>query len=375
MNKLNITYVFGSGRKDKLLHKNYKAKEFFYGVDHFINKGNHVEIIEMSQEQAEVTGLKKILRIIDKIMRKISNLPFYFTEILSVQNYKKLTKTEKLIITNDRLALSILPFLLLVKSYKKIEIYVIVMGLFSKKRDAFINKTIQNFLIKILLKISNNLIFLGKGEIRFAENTFPKYSKKFKFLPFSIDTNFWEQQDIDVTLNKKILFIGNDGNRDYDLFLKIAEAYPEIPFTCITNNINKSQVPKNCRLISGNWNESLLTDDEIRNYYAESRIVIIPLKETFQPSGQSVSLQSMSSGVPVIISKTEGFWDTELFLNKKNIVFVDDNSLEGWKKTIDNIYEDNETLNYISVNAKTRVSRYLNLDAFNTTLEKILNIM
>ena len=64
----------------------------------------------MSQEQAEVTGLKKILRIIDKIMRKISNLPFYFTEILSVQNYKKLTKTEKLIITNDRLALSILPF-------------------------------------------------------------------------------------------------------------------------------------------------------------------------------------------------------------------------------------------------------------------------
>ena len=43
-------------------------------------------------------------------MRKISNLPFYFTEILSVQNYKKLTKTEKLIITNDRLALSILPF-------------------------------------------------------------------------------------------------------------------------------------------------------------------------------------------------------------------------------------------------------------------------
>ena len=83
----------------------------------------------------------------------------------------------------------------------------------------------------------------------------------------------------------------------------------------------------------------------------------------------------MSSGVPVIISKTEGFWDTELFLNKKNIVFVDDNSLEGWKKTIDNIYEDNETLNYISVNAKTRVSRYLNLDAFNTKLEKILNIM
>ena len=178
MNKLNITYVFGSGRKDKLLHKSYQAREFFYGVDHFINSGNNVEIIEMTKEQVQVNGFKKILRIIDKIMRRVSNLPFYFTEILSVQNFKKLTKTEKLIITNDRLALSILPFLLLIKTYKKIEIYIFVMGLFSKKKDKFLIKVIQNFIIKILLNISNNLIFLGKGEIRFAETTFSKHSKK-----------------------------------------------------------------------------------------------------------------------------------------------------------------------------------------------------
>tara|TARA_A100000164_G_C21891475_1_gene765604 strand:+ start:632 stop:1759 length:1128 start_codon:yes stop_codon:yes gene_type:complete len=375
MNKLNITYVFGSGRKDKLLHKNYKAKEFFYGVDHFIDKGNNVEIIEMSKEQSEVKGFKNILRIIDKILRKVSNLPFYFTEILSVENFKKLTKTDKLIITNDRLALSVLPFLLLIKTYKKIEIYVIVMGLFSKKKDTFVIKTIQNFLIKILLKISKNLIFLGKGEITFAENTFSRYSEKFKFLPFSVDTSFWGEEDIDATLNKKILFIGNDGNRDYELFLKIAESYPEISFTCITNNINNSQVPKNCELISGNWNESLLSDDEIRNYYIDSRIVIIPLKETFQPSGQSVSLQSMSVGIPVFISQTKGFWDTDLFSNRKNIVFVDDNSLDGWKKTIDSIYHDNETLNNLSKNAKATISKNLNLNTFNTRLENILNIM
>ena len=375
MNKLNITYVFGSGRKDKLLHKNYKAKEFFYGVDHFINKGNNVEIIEMSKEQVEVTGFKKVLRIIDKILRKVSNLPFYFTEILSVQNFKKLTKTEKLIITNDRLALSILPFLLIIKTYKKIEIYVIVMGLFSKKKDRFLIKAIQNFLIKILLNISKNLIFLGKGEIKFAENTFSKYSKKFKFLPFSVDTAFWGKESVDLTLNKKILFIGNDGNRDYELFLKIAESYPEISFTCITNNINNSQVPKNCNLISGNWNESLLSDDEIRNFYIQSRIVIIPLKETFQPSGQSVSLQSMSVGIPVLISQTKGFWDTDLFSNRENIVFIDENNLEGWKKAIDSIYYDNETLNNLSKNAKANILKNLNLNTFNTRLEKILNIM
>ena len=85
----------------------------------------------------------------------------------------------------------------------------------------------------------------------------------------------------------------------------------------------------------------------------------------------------MSSGIPVIISKTEGFWDTELFLNKKNIVFVDDNSLEGWKKTIDNIYEDNETLNNISVNAKTSVSKIFKFRCIQHKIRKNIkyNIM
>ena len=38
----------------------------------------------------------------------------------------------------------------------------------------------------------------------------------------------------------------------------------------------------------------------------ESKITIIPLKNTLQPSGQSVALQSMANGTPVLISKTDG---------------------------------------------------------------------
>ena len=42
----------------------------------------------------------------------------------------------------------------------------------------------------------------------------------------------------------------------------------------------------------------------------------------------------MASGVPVIISKTKGFWDNKNFKNQKHIIFCEDNSISEWKKAL-----------------------------------------
>ncbi len=374
MNKVNITYVFGSGRKEKIQKNNFKAKEFFYGYNHFLKTDHNLNIIEMEVEDPKVFGLKKILRLLDKIFRKFTNLPFFFTEILSFKNFITLLKTDKLIVTNDRLALSLLPFLLVVKVIKNIEIYVIIMGLFSKKGGKYITNKLQKFFIKLLLRISKKICFLGSGEATLANDQYSYFSNRFYLLPFSIDTEYWNVNENEYSQNKKILFIGNDGNRDYEMFLKIVKSLPDFSFTCITNNINKQDVPPNCELISGSWNDSLLSDDQIKDYYRNSKLVIVPLKETFQPSGQSVSLQAMSMGVPVIITKTKGFWDSDLFEHEKNIYFVLDHSIESWVKELKKIYDDDNLLEKISTEAKITVNSELNLDSFNYKIEKLLNI-
>ena len=70
--------------------------------------------------------------------------------------------------------------------------------------------------------------------------------------------------------------------------------------------------------------------------YKKALITIIPLKDSFQPSGQSVCLQSMCVGTPVLISKTKGVWDTNLFKDQENIYFAD-NSISDWSQKIDKI--------------------------------------
>ena len=49
----------------------------------------------------------------------------------------------------------------------------------------------------------------------------------------------------------------------------------------------------------------------MRELYDRSRIVILPLINSFQPSGQSVTLQSLSMGLPTLITKTKGFGTTK----------------------------------------------------------------
>ena len=60
MNK--ITYVFGHGRRKKILQGKGFAKEFFYSYQEFVNDGNLVEIVEMEEEIFTPRGSRKIYK-------------------------------------------------------------------------------------------------------------------------------------------------------------------------------------------------------------------------------------------------------------------------------------------------------------------------
>ena len=97
------------------------------------------------------------------------------------------------------------------------------------------------------------------------------------------------------------------------------------------------------------------------------------MKESTQPSGQSVALQCMSLGIPVLITKTEGFWDNELFIENKNILFVNNQSLDEWIIKISTLIEDNQKLKNVALNAKNLVQVNYNLDTFHKKLLTFLD--
>jgi glycosyltransferase involved in cell wall biosynthesis len=266
-------------------------------------------------------------------------------------------------------------FIGIFKIFKKINFIVILSGLFAMKDTFFIIKVFRKVFLTIFLKVVNKLIFTSRSEYNFAVNKYPKYKEKFECIPFCLDTDFWKPQNNNIDINKKkgVLFIGNNGHRDFNLVIKIAEELNEIPFTFITNQISDSEIKSdNITNILGDWNAAHLSDVEIKQYYESSKLVILPINNTLVSSGQSAGLQAAAVGTAVVTTRTIGFWDYESYKDGENILFVENNELKNWTSIVKEAYENDSLLLNIGKNSKKLVNNTYHLDIFNTKLESFL---
>lgn len=365
---LNITYIFSTGRKKKIESNKIQSQEFFYGYFYFKNLGHNLNIIEFEKR-------KNILSLFDKVMNKLFSLPFNTSSLTLIKNFKKIRNLDYLFLVNEKVAFSAI-FLLIFKKifFNKTKVILFSMGLYSKKMRLNYFKFVHHIFIKFLILLTDYVIFLGKGEYMRAKE-FNKNSNKLHFVPFGIDTSFWKSSKSYVPKEKDyILFIGNDGNRDYELLKKLVLEFSNFNFKIVTShqNLLKLEAP-NAEVIEGNWNSDFLDDKSLKKIYEDCKAVIIPLKESFQPSGQSVSLQAMSLKIPVAITTTQGFWDDINFKNHKNIIFVDGYTISAWKEFFHNIVPNDELLLNISGEGYKIVKDNYNLDNFNKKIFNIIN--
>ena len=368
MYKNKILYIFGPGRKNKIDENSVRASEFFYGYK-FFKKKYISEIIEVNKHPSNKEGLRKFIHFYDRVIVKLTNYPSYAVELISKSNINLLKRSEKIVYTSDALFLSLLPIIFFNKLLKrKNENFVITMGLFGKQSTNSI-KSIFNYIYqRIYIYSADKFIFLGYGEYKLVINKYSNHESKFEYLPFCVDTKFWSKQ---IKEEKDgILFVGNDGKRDYKFLVKLAQHMPKINFTVITNqklNFNSNNV----KHIKGNWSDQLITDDSLRDIYSNSKLTIIPLKDSYQPSGQSVALQSLSCNTPVLITRTYGFFGDDKFIKEYNINFVEFNLVNEWENEINKILNNYQQVQLDSKTLENFVDNY-DVAKFNLGLEKIL---
>ena len=363
-----ITYIYQAGRTARMSDMENSAKEFFYGY-FYMKKAypdtNHLEFDSNSNIS--------ITKLFNNFIRKLSGLPFFSDLIINSKNKKVLKNSKKIIATNQRVGFSILSFLIF-NPKKKIKSYVFIMGLFNNNPKNRIKKFFRIFFIKVFMATFNHMIFLSSGEFKFVSEKYPHYKEKFHFLPFSVDQEFWVSNNHSYKKKNNVLFIGNDGKRDYKFAIDLAKELSFLNFNFITKKITNSEIKSdNVNLLSGKWDDMNISDSDIRDYYQEADLSIIPIFNSLQPSGQSVALQSMSMGIPVLITKTDGFWEPELYKNNENIIFVEKNDINLWKENILSLLENSDLNVKVSKNGKDLVSKNNNLNIFNRKLKEIID--
>ncbi len=363
----DITYIFKSGRLDRINQDYEYAKEFFYSYSTMKNKNPNLRVIEDEE------GLNNWYIFVEKVLRKF-NLPIFYSKIINRENLNILKNSDVVFSTHPGLAMTISPFIKRFKNKKNIKFITINSGIFTYIYGEDIkNSFIKNIFIKSFLKNIDIIVFTSKTEHEVISKIFYEYSEKFVHKLFSIDTEFWKSDPLKSKDKKDILFIGNNAMRDFKNVIEITKKLPDKKFKIVSSHIDKNTLPNNVELIKGDWYNNVLSDFDIKKLYRDSKIVFLPVMDTLVASGQSVAMQSMASGTPVIISKTSGFWDFENFKNEENIFFVNDNNIESWVDQINKIYDDHELLDRVANNGQNLIIENFNLKEFSNFLENLFD--
>jgi len=374
----DITYVFGNGRKEKIQSSIEQGLEFFYGYPYFNNKGLRVNIIETQNANSLDNSLvtKLLLRILENLLIKFTKLTFYLKSLISLNVIKQVFNSKNIITSNHGVGMTLFFFIKIIKLFKNINFVVINSGQFSMNKVNKFFEILRKLVFSSYLKTVDKIIFTNRSEYNFANKNFKFYSSKFIYIPFSLDLSFWKPElNLEQNEKKGVLFIGNNGHRDFKLVIEIAENIPELEFTFITKIINDKDIrSKNVTNILGDWNSNYLSDLEIKKYYELARLVILPIKNTLVSSGQSAGLQASSVGTTVITTKTIGFWDYENYINNENIIFAENNDLKHWVNLIRETYNNIELLTKVSKNSQILINKEYNLDLFNLKLEECLSL-
>jgi glycosyltransferase involved in cell wall biosynthesis len=149
--------------------------------------------------------------------------------------------------------------------------------------------------------------------------------------------------------------------RDYPTLLAAASRLPRIQFKLAaaspwSKHTNETQG----RTLPANVSVRRYEYGELRELYAASTIVAIPLYENDFQAGVTTLLEAMSMGKAVIVTQTTG--QTDVITNGENGVVVPAGDIEAWEREIRRLVGDPAECARLGANARRWVEENASLD-------------
>ena len=190
---------------------------------------------------------------------------------------------------------------------------------------------------------------------------------------FGVDTAFWTPANAgerDDEAEFHVVSVGSDPNRDYDTLLEADLDCPVEIVTALAVAVPPSR--PNVKLTAGNFFSSSLSDTELRDLYRRASVVAMPLKDVFQPSGYSVTLQAMACGRPVVLSRNKGLWAPELLIDGENCLLVPPGDPAALAAAIGRLQNDGDLARRLGLAARKTVEAHFTLAHMDRSLAELI---
>ena len=357
---MRIAYIFLPGRTIRSTHFNKISfpSEFFYGVIELRRRGYKVDILEIDDSPRRGWGRFLAERLHKKkylpVKMNISVLDAVRLKLADLKNY------DIVVATTTGIAFSVMFW----KNIFRLPFRVvgIISGILNYETN-YARLWLSRYLLS---KMAVHL---------FGDAEKDPLCKKYRIANsvvtvnnFGVDCNFWIN-DFLLDIDGYVLSVGNDAMRDFEVLIEAAK-FIERKVVIVTNRIINVIIPNNVFILRGSWQSQGISDEELRKMYCKAFCVVVPLKESYQPSGQSVTLQAMSCSKPVVLTKTIGLWDTDNLQHAENLLFVRAGEPKDIVTCVNQL--ENGTINVEDLcrQAREYVMKFGNIEAFADRLER-----
>ena len=356
---LRVAFLYMKGRVARLPDVACGAAptEFFYGAIEMARAGHIISHWEIDPTAPPRFADRLLGRLWPPTMRPVKTEPSTVTQVFRLAG--ELNRADCLVATGGNIAFALAA--LSVFGVIRKPIVGIQCGVLN-----FSHSFLRRHISRILLRKMHTLLF-GESELDPMRRFFDLPAEALSVNFFGVDTRFWRP---DVSAKRDlILAVGNDSRRDFQTLIDAAPGIPA-PIHIVTRLPLPATLPANVTHHRGSWHGAEISDERMRELYQRALGVVVPLKPTIQPSGQSVTLQAMACGSPVVLTETEGLWSRDHLEDGRNILFVRPGDSAHLAERVIEAIRDTESGGALGRAGRETAERFGNIETFSAEVAR-----
>ena len=355
--RLKLLYILRGGRHARLaLPDGQYPDEFFYGYRQLARRpGWQVELRERATTWAPGRALQRLVHAVTYLSPDFGGARELDRALLS--------RYDAIISTSE-------PVLMMLALRRRsrsagARLVLILMGA-EKRIERSRVPGVTRRVLRWALGAMDAIIVVGEGERGYVLEEGLSAPGRVHVVPFGVDTAFWTPEPGGE--EGPILAVGNDDGRDYELLLRSIGSHA----LRIHTRLPVGALPPNVEVTGGSWQEAGLSDEQLRGLYRASRFVVVPLRDSVQPQGQSVALQAMACGKAVLLSRTRGLWGRGAMRHGENCHLVPPSDGEALRAAIERLSADAAYRDALGSAARRTVEEHFTSDRMATEIATVI---
>lgn len=238
------------------------------------------------------------------------------------------------------------------------------------ERTLTVHHGLLGALISWLVRGLDGVVCLAQFQKERLERTYPVLRGKVFFVPLGVDMRYYKP----VYDNRKeyILSAGRDNGRDYETVVKVARHMPKQAFHLVCSRRNLSgitDIPENVHVFYD------LPLAELHEKYKEAKLLLLATHndgydDGSDCSGQTVLLDSMASGLPVVATRKHYLADYAI--EGEEVVVAESADRDSVERAIRSL-DDVQLRRDMAARARARIEREFSTEKMSHALASIFS--